>query len=267
MDCIIVSFEDFYKHKTDNANPKIKEAIESLPKFESPQRHYNIKMPKSIPKHLDNFRNVNKCYKRELNSFMNKINNDNYVIIAPKIISLLTNDNTNYIINFLLEKSHTEHNYMNQVIAVLKEIKETTKYSGDISFYVYDFYINFTENLINMLEDVKFLYTSNMYDDFCVMNKRKRNLINYGLCIVKLIDNAILEATYEEYFEMLFRFLCEYIDDTIYNEILLEMIIQFIEYKQYRIYMEKIKVFYTSKISQKFNLKSRFRVKDLLENM
>lgn len=266
MDCIIVPIEEFYKYKTNNVNLKIKEKIQSLPKYESSHKTFTKNyVSKTIPKHLDNFRKVNKCYKRELNSLLNKINEDNYSTIAPKIMMLITTENVEYIIKALLENAYNNYNYMDQIISVLFEIKDTTIYAGDVSFYTMDFYNNFTESFTNILEDIHYLFTSTVYDDFCKLNKKKKCFINYSLSIVKLISKDILEITYDCYFEGLFYKLCEHIDNSVFNEVIMEMIIQLIEYTKSNFYLNKIKVFYTNKISQKFNQKTKFRVKDLFE--
>lgn len=265
MDCITISSQEFYKFKCDDINKKVKEKMECVPKYE-PKEVHNVRVfaPKHIPKHLNEFKNVNKCYKRELNSLINKINDSNMDNMVDKIMKLITKDNSEYIIKTLIEKSYNEANYMKNIIHVLQRIKDS-EYQGDVYFYLSEFFNLFMDDFVNKLEDIEFLSASTAYDDFCTLNKKKKALINYGLCIFKMIDGELIEYTKKDYFEFLFYKLCEYIDSIVYNEIIVEMLIQFIELENNNNYYKNTFCsFYTKKISQKFNQKTNFRIKDIL---
>jgi hypothetical protein len=263
MDCITVSLQEFYNQHSTNVNQKVIDKIHSTPKHENTKFTTKSFTPKLVPKHLGEFRNINKCYKRELTGLLNKINENNFDKIVVKLFELITNENTEYVIKIVLNKSYTEHIYMHQMIRVLSYIKSTT-YSGDVVFYISDFYNTFVDKIVNMLDDIEYLNSSTAYDDFCKCNKQKRNLINYGKCIIHLIKNEMLDIHFTEYYDLIFYKLCEHIENNVYTEILIEMTMQFFEIYNHQTSLDKFKKFHSSKsVSQRLSQKSIFRLKDI----
>jgi hypothetical protein len=97
-----------------------------------------------------------------------------------------------------------------------------------------------------------------------MLNKKKKALINSGICVLHMMNLGLITATKEEYFDFLFYKLCEHIDSIVYNEIIVEMIIQFIQLEKNEEFKNRFISFYSKKISLKFNQKTNFRIKDII---
>lgn len=224
------------------------------------------------PKNLNEYKKEDKKdnYKRKLNSLINKINGNNYFVIMNEIVSIIDNNNTliekTEIISTLIEKAYNSRQYTSFLLGVLKE---SMKLNND---FIMSKIINSHENNIelfdNKIEDIIHLSSINSYNEFCDCNRKKKDLLNWGNATIILINEKMLENfTHDDYFDFIYFKLCEYISYDKNVEILIDLIVEFVNEmpmgEKYK-YRKTISNFYDKNIKQKMNKRCQFKFESII---
>lgn len=278
-DVIFINYESFLNSKKDiTPDLRLQEKINSI-SLKSDNSNNGYKKKKflnkiNLPKHLDVYKKESTCYKRRLNSLMNKINENNFNIIMKDILSIIDSKDKESIemddlISILIEKAYISRQYTYFLLTVLKE---SMKKNNDL---ILNKIQNSHETKITLfdskIEDIIYLSGINSYDEFCDCNKKKKDLLNWGKATMFLIKENMLENfTVVNYFDFIYFKLCEYISYEKNAEILIDIILEFVNEMtlsrkdcQYR---HCISNFYSRNIKQKMNKRCQFKFESIIYN-
>lgn len=278
-DVIFINYDSFLNSKKDiTPDLRLQEKINSI-SLKGDNLNNGYKKKKffkkiNLPKHLDVYQKESMCYKRRLNSLINKINENNFRIIMKDILSIIDSKEKESIemddiISILIEKAYISRQYTYFLLTVLKESMEKNN----------DFILNKIQNshetkialFDSKIDDIIYLSRINSYDEFCDCNKKKKDLLNWGKATMFLIKENMLENfTVVNYFDFIYFKLCEYISYDKNAEILIDMILEFVNEMtllrkdcQYR---QCISNFYSRNIKQKMNKRCQFKFESIIYN-
>tara|TARA_Y100000389_G_C17360320_1_gene463389 strand:- start:170 stop:967 length:798 start_codon:yes stop_codon:yes gene_type:complete len=189
--------------------------------------------------------------------YLNKITEDNYETLSKKIIINTTSSNYSIIIDKLNLISFKQSNYSDLYMKLYKciIINEVRK----------NYLTNKIDEIVtNKKGDLKLIVTntsSNSYDEFCDINKEKKNLKGKIKIILYLIKNNIIPFTKDYIFKNILKYK-DYEND-IYLEIL--QIIHNI------IYLEENQIEDLNNYLKTNNFKGKmmykFKIKDIIDNI
>lgn len=300
LDIIRIPFDLFYNTKSEiNPDSKIKErfdiierqyssdSVKSYNKYNNNSKYnngsnnktkYNNAKTKLLPAHLIEFNSNKKCPIRQLTGLINKINNSNQATIKTQILNIFRNvietENIlilDQIVTMLINKTYIARQYTPFLISVLKELSSV---NNDILEKIQTYHENNIDLLDSKIEDILYLSTSNKYNDFCDCNKKKQNLLNWGQTTLILINENMIDFTYECYFDLIFFKVCECFSSNclINTEILVDLLAEFVVFCKKENcngiddlkYRRTISKFYNNNIKQKLNKMCQFKFEQVI---
>lgn len=240
--------ENFEEYKSKN-NKGISELLDFLDSIETNKKYYRIGVQKN--KKYRKKQNEDTEDIKNINSLVNKITENNFIIIKGEIVKLIHKEHLiPYIIETIIEKSILHHRYTYLYVSILKEIAIKNKIKIILQCCDKHF-----DNFFN-----KFEITGGTYEDLCKRNKNIDNIIGFSILITHLEKEGILI----NYVEKVLDPFMEKIDH-IEDEELFKMLTSF--YNISELYYEEIPMKYKGKLIQLKEGKTpkiKFKIMDIL---
>lgn len=268
MDIIVINPVEFYNNKRQDftINLRLKEKFDSIQIY---NKYVNNKQS-SYHKNAKFCKRNNiivKCYKKELISLLNKLNISNYNSIITQIKSITTIDNVAYIVNTILTNIPNDKSYIKCYIDVIIDLKNDNNYTEIINDLIEEYFNTSIENINNVVDDLTILFNSVDYNDFCMFNKKKNNLINTTIVIAMFLKtNITCIFDSEEYIDILIFNLLENLDGK-YIEVIIDMLRVFTnEYNNYT-NLIKIRNLLSKSIKSKLSIKCQYKLENIVSNI
>lgn len=174
------------------------------------------------------YRNFNNNYKKKtyyksyipktddkiIVGYLNKITNDNYELLSKKIISNTTNINFKLIIDKLNFISFKQSNYSELYINLYKSLITDENRKKYLNEKINDIILNKNNELKLIVNNT----SSNSYNEFCDINKEKKDLKGKIKIILNLIKNNIIDFDNEYIYNNILKY--KDYDNDIYLELL-----------------------------------------------
>ena len=243
------SFKEDYEVYKSNNKKIINVLVDFLDSIETNKKYYRIGVQKN--KKYRKKQNEDTEYLKNINSLVNKITENNFLVIKTEIINLFHKEHLiPYIIETIIEKSILHHRYVHLYVSILKDIqcKNKIKIISQMCDKYYDNFFN------------KFTVSGKTYEDLCKKNKNIDNIIGFSILITHLEKENILS----NYVEKVLDPFMEKIDKTS-DEELYKMLTSF--YNISELYYEEIPEKYKEKLillKVTKGSKIKFKIMDIL---
>lgn len=243
------SFKEDYEVYKSNNKKIINVLVDFLDSIETNKKYYRIGVQKN--KKYRKKQNEDTEYLKNINSLVNKITENNFLVIKTEIINLFNKEHLiPYIIETIIEKSILHHRYVHLYVSILKDIqcKNKIKIISQMCDKYYDNFFN------------KFNVSGKTYEDLCKKNKNIDNIIGFSILITHLEKEKIL-SNYVD------KVLDPFMDkiDKIGDEELYKMLTSFYNISQ--LYYEEIPEKYKEKLiilKGTKGTKIKFKIMDIL---
>lgn len=266
MDIIVIQPDEFYNNKYFD----IELYACNKAKFESIKIYSNVyslstKNQKLRQKKANNpLINSASCYKKELNSLLNKINQSNLKSITKKVVQLTNVNNIEYIVKTILSTMPSDLNYIVCFTSLITILVENEEFKNCIIESIDNYVHSTIDNLNNDIDDITILFINTDYESFCLFNKKKKMMINYVRIICTLIKNNLIQSfTSTDLLDaILFVFYENYENDK-HIEVLLDMLEILIMNNNSDKIIQKVKNILRLKLS----VKCIYKVENLLKRI
>lgn len=268
MDIIVVQPVDFYNNKRQDfvTNSRIKEKIDSIQIY---SKYVNNKQS-SFHKTQKSYKKISttpKCYKKELISLLNKLNTSNYNSIALQIKTITNVNNVIYIVETILKNIPHDKSYVKCSVNIILELKNEKCYTELIDDIIDDYFNTSVDNINNIVDDLTILFNSEDYNDFCLFNKKKNNLIKTSTVIGIFLKNNIVSIfDSEKYVDVLIFTLLENLDGK-YIEVVIDMLFVFIQEHNNSANLLKIRNLFSKSIKSKLSIKCQFKLENIISTI